>query len=98
MALIIGAQYFAERKKSANGENAPWFRVNFAGAKFPLGEAQEVLAYSRSDKPDKSCKDFCLFLQLFLSKRKSLYESKAAGFRKNKNPPRNRRILFCFIR
>jgi hypothetical protein len=50
MALIIGAHHFAESKKSANGENAPWFRVNFAGAKFPLGEAQEVLEHSRSDK------------------------------------------------
>jgi len=50
MALIIGAHHFAESEKSANGENALWFRVNFAGAKFPLGEAQEVLEHSRSDK------------------------------------------------
>ena len=61
----------ASGEKSVNHKNAPRFRVNFAGAKFQLGEAQDVLAYGRTEKADKSCKDFCLFLQLFLSKRKS---------------------------
>ncbi len=51
--LIIGAHHFAESEKSANRENAPWFRVNFDLAKLGLGEAQEVLAYSRSDKAIK---------------------------------------------
>jgi len=52
-------------KKSANRENAPWFRVNFALAKFQLGEAQEVLAYIRSDKAIKR-HVFFFFLPLFL--------------------------------
>jgi hypothetical protein len=44
--------------------------------KFPLGEAQEVLIYGRTDRADKSCKDFWFFLPLFLSKRKSgFYQS-----------------------
>ena len=69
--LSMGTHPFAESKKSINRENSPWFRVNFAKAKFPLGEAKEVLFYIRTDKADKSCKDFCLFLQLFLFERKS---------------------------
>ena len=39
--------------------------------KFPLGEAKEVWVESRTDQPIKR-HVFCLFLQLFLSKRKSL--------------------------
>ena len=48
--LYIDAHRFAESVKSANRKNAPWFRVNFAAAKFQLGEAQEVFAYSGSDR------------------------------------------------
>ena len=80
MALIIGAQYFAERKKSANGENAPWFRVNFAGAKFPLGEAQEVLAYSRSDGSDKTARFLILFASFSFKKKKRIYVRKPKAF------------------
>ena len=34
---------FADHKNPAQHFNAQWFRVNFAEAKFQLGEAQEVL-------------------------------------------------------
>ena len=51
--LYIDAHRFAESVKSANRKNAPWFRVNFALAKFQLGEAQEVLTNIRSDKAIK---------------------------------------------
>jgi hypothetical protein len=65
----MGEYHFAESEKSANRKNAPWFRVNFAFAKFQLGEAQDVLVNIRSDKPDKSCKDFCFFATFFSKKK-----------------------------
>jgi hypothetical protein len=58
------AHPFAESEKSAYRENSPWFRVNFALAKFPLGEAKEVLVYSRTDKAINR-QGFPLLLQRF---------------------------------
>jgi len=53
-------------------ESAPLSARDFCSflVKFELGKAQEVLAYSRTDQAIKR-HVFCLFLQLFLSKRKS---------------------------
>ena len=65
----MGSYRFAESEKSVLYKNAPWFRVNFAAAKFPLGEAQELSLYSRTDKADKSCKDFCFFATFFSKKK-----------------------------
>jgi hypothetical protein len=42
---------------------------NFCEAKIELGEAQELLVYIRSDKADKSCKDFCFFATFFSKKK-----------------------------
>ena len=78
-SFYMGEHPFAESKKSANRKNAPWFRVNFAFAKFQLGEAQYVLVNIRSDKAI-NLKGFWFFLPLFLSKRKRGYGMKAAGF------------------
>ena len=79
----MGSYRFAESEKSVLYKNAPWFRVNFAAAKFPLGEAQELSLYSRTDKADKSCKDFCFFATFF-SKKKVDSVSKAARLSQNR--------------
>jgi hypothetical protein len=51
--------------KSVYHKNSPWFRVNFAKAKFQLGEAKEVSAHSRTDKADKAGEAFSLLLPRF---------------------------------
>ena len=89
--LIMGMYHFAESEKSVNRKNAPWFRVNFVRYEqnFNSGRRKKFLFISELTKADKSCKDFCLFLQLFLSKRKSW--SYLKGRKRFANPKNNKR-------
>ena len=82
----MGAHHFAEDEKSVNRKNSPWFRVNFALAKFQLGEAKEVLIHIRTDKAINLQGFLILFATFSFKKKKWVMDNKKVDFVNYKTP------------